>query len=70
MLTERFDEGLCLLRRLMGWHLIDITYTRCNETGSTITWKMSKDGSKVFRRPHFEELPVEVIGTNVDRRLC
>jgi hypothetical protein len=32
VLTERFDEGLVLLRRLLGWSLIDLTYLRLNDS--------------------------------------
>ncbi|CBJ29127.1 conserved unknown protein [Ectocarpus siliculosus] len=26
MLTERMDESLMILRSLLGWHMIDVTY--------------------------------------------
>lgn len=61
MLTERLDEGLCLLRHLLGWHLIDVTYTPANETGATKTSR-EVDGEKFFTRPHFDDLPQEVTG--------
>jgi len=32
ILMERFDEGLILLRRLLGWSLIDLTYLRINDS--------------------------------------
>ncbi|CAN0308363.1 unnamed protein product, partial [Ectocarpus sp. 4 AP-2014] len=32
MLTERMDESLMILRRLFGWHMIDVTYASLNAT--------------------------------------
>lgn len=53
MITEKFDEGLVLLRRLMHWHFIDITYSTLNLTAAP-------RGQKKGRRPRFEELPDKV----------
>ncbi|CAN0081990.1 unnamed protein product, partial [Ectocarpus sp. 6 AP-2014] len=32
MLTERMDESLMILRSLLGWHMIDVTYASLNAT--------------------------------------
>ncbi|CAN0317467.1 unnamed protein product, partial [Ectocarpus sp. 6 AP-2014] len=32
LLTERLDEGLLTLGRMLHWHMIDLTYCDLNET--------------------------------------
>lgn len=53
LLTDRFDEGLMVLRRLLGWSMIDMTYMMLNETtmGSS-GW----DDKPVVGRPSFDDL--------------
>ena len=58
LLTDRFDEGLMVLRRLMGWHMIDMTYMTLRIT-KIPTRRLV--GSKFEERPHFDELPTEVM---------
>ena len=57
LLTERFDEGLMVLRNLLKWHLVDMTYIPVNKTagrnGRTATGDL-KD------RAHFDNLPEDV----------
>lgn len=54
---NQLDEGLMLLRRLMGWDMIDMTYSRMMETtGGTHRW----DGKELKTVPHFDELPQAV----------
>lgn len=61
MLTERFDEGILLLRRLMGWHMIDVAYVPVNESKRSKSSWVARDGTEVRgRRPHFDDLPREV----------
>ena len=52
-LTERFDEGLMVLRRILGWDMIDMTYTsmKVSEAGS-YRW----DGRPLVDRPPFDDL--------------
>ncbi|CAM9891608.1 unnamed protein product [Ascophyllum nodosum] len=57
LLTDRFDEGLMVLRKLMGWHMIDMTYMTLRIT-KIPTRRLV--GSKFEERPHFDELPTEV----------
>lgn len=59
MLTERLDEGLLVLRHLLHWQLIDLTYMTLNETkGGSRRW----DGKPFVDIPHFDDLPKEVRG--------
>lgn len=67
MLSDRFDEGLMLLKILMGWDLIDMTYMPLNTNpDGTNTGRLGtpKNNSKGItgggKRPHFDELPQEV----------
>lgn len=54
MLTERLDEGLLVLRHMLHWHLIDLTYCDLNETkAGTRRW----DGKPFVDRPDFDSLP-------------
>lgn len=53
LLTEQFDEGLMVMRRMLGWGMIDMTYARMMETKSgTRRW----DGKELKDVPHFEDL--------------
>lgn len=54
ILTEAFDEGLMVLRRLMGWDMIDMTYSRMMETK---LGQQRWDGKELKNVPHFEDLP-------------
>lgn len=61
MLTNRFDEGLMVLRRLMGWHMIDMTYMTLRVTKvPTRRFLAGQKGARFTKRPSFNELPVEV----------
>eukprot|EP00752_Nemacystus_decipiens_P008220 g7350.t1 len=57
LLTERFDEGLMVMRNLLKWHLVDVTYVPVNKTfgrlGRTAT-------GAIKGRSHFENLPEDV----------
>lgn len=57
MLTERLDEGLMLLRHLLNWRMIDITYMTLNKT---VKGRRRWDGKPFIDRPEFEDLPKEV----------
>ena len=37
LLTERFNEGLVMLRRMMGWKLDDLMFTTHNENKAKVT---------------------------------
>eukprot|EP00904_Undaria_pinnatifida_P012458 jgi/Undpi1/8342/HiC_scaffold_25.g10811.m1 len=54
ILTEEFDEGLMVLRRLLGWSMIDMTYSSMYKTA-----KGAKrfDGKQLVDVPHFDDLP-------------
>ena len=66
ILTEAFDEGLMVLRRLMGWEMIDMTYSRMMETkAGSRRW----DGKEMKNVPHFHELDPSVsdsVGGNLN----
>lgn len=53
LLTERFDEGLMVLRHLLRWHMIDMTYSTLMETkiGS-----QRYDGKYLKHAPKFDDL--------------
>ena len=57
ILTEEFDEGLMVLRRLLGWSMIDMTYSSMYKTA-----KGAKrfDGKQLVDVPHFDDLPQQV----------
>ncbi|CAM9357794.1 unnamed protein product [Ectocarpus fasciculatus] len=57
MLTERMDESLAILRRLLGWHMIDVTYASLNETRAGAR---RYDGKPLTDRPDFCDLSKEV----------
>ena len=46
ILMERFDEGLILLRRLLGWSLIDLTYLRINDSHQAQSLHARRSSSK------------------------
>eukprot|EP00904_Undaria_pinnatifida_P012659 jgi/Undpi1/8523/HiC_scaffold_25.g10990.m1 len=55
--TERFDEGLMVLRRLLGWSMIDMTYLYLNETkAGAKRW----DGKTFVDPPSFDDLPEKI----------
>lgn len=57
MLIERFDEALLLLRHMLGWSLIDLTYVRVNGTKKgNKRW----DGKPFVDEPHYDDLPEKV----------
>lgn len=58
ILTEQFDEGLMVLRRLMGWEMIDMSYCAMLKTKEGAS---RYDGKPLVNVPHFEDLPLEVI---------
>eukprot|EP00904_Undaria_pinnatifida_P012460 jgi/Undpi1/8344/HiC_scaffold_25.g10812.m2 len=70
-LTDRFDEGLMILRRILGWSMIDMTYITLNETkAGSRRW----DGKPFVDTPSFDDLPEKVQNkidalTTLDQRL-
>ena len=54
-MTDRFDEGLMVLRRLLGWSMIDMTYMKLNETKAGSQWQ--SEGNRFVDRPSFDDLP-------------
>lgn len=63
LLTDRFAEGLMLLRNVFGWHLIDMSYVVLNETSSQRSAPNKKGvnkGGVEDHRPSFDELSVQV----------
>eukprot|EP00752_Nemacystus_decipiens_P012934 g11447.t2 len=71
LLTEEFDESLMVLRRLMGWEMIDLTYSVMMETKKGVfRW----DNQALVDVPKFDSLPQWVqdtidVNTALDRRL-
>lgn len=57
MLTERMDESLMILRSLLGWHMIDVTYASLNATRAGAR---RYDGKPLIDRPDFCHLSEEV----------
>ncbi|CAM9450759.1 unnamed protein product [Discosporangium mesarthrocarpum] len=57
ILTDRFDEGLVLLKRMLGWELIDMTYSVVMETDEGVK---RYDGKTLKRVPKFDDLPKKV----------
>ena len=55
LLTEKFDESLMIMRHILRWHMIDMTYVYLNRTEG---FKKNKDVLK-SRRP-FDNLPSHV----------
>ena len=63
MLTDRFDEGLMVLRNLFGWHLIDMSYLHLRSTSSTMkAFKESGKGTGDVEDhpPTYDELSIQV----------
>lgn len=57
MLTEEVDEGLVLLGRIMGWDMIDLTYTSLLENrAGAVRW----DGKPLKGAPKVRDLDDEV----------
>eukprot|EP00904_Undaria_pinnatifida_P012464 jgi/Undpi1/8348/HiC_scaffold_25.g10816.m1 len=71
VLTEQFDEGLMVLRRLLGWDMIDMTYAKMKVSTEGYTrW----DGKQLVARPSFDDLSKQVqdkidASTNLDQIL-
>lgn len=54
ILTEEFDAGLMTLRRLLGWDMIDVTYSVMMETKKgAVRW----DNKPLVDVPRFDSLP-------------
>ena len=54
VLTDKFDEGLLVLRRLLGWDMIDMTYAKMKiSTAGYTRW----DGKLLVEKPSFDDLP-------------
>lgn len=65
IVTEEFDEGLMVLRRLLDWQMIDMTYSVMYKTedGST-----RYDGKPLVNKPRFEDLPRNVSADHAPTR--
>ncbi|CAM9404122.1 unnamed protein product [Ascophyllum nodosum] len=58
-LEEEFDEGLMVLRRLLGWHMINVTYTnKLNISEKSKSFWANDKGEEVHTRPRFVDLSV------------
>ncbi|CAM9404641.1 unnamed protein product [Ascophyllum nodosum] len=58
-LGEAFEEGLMVLRRLLGWHMIDVTYkNKLNISGKTKSFWVNDKGENVHTRPRFVDLSI------------
>ncbi|CAM9665132.1 unnamed protein product [Ascophyllum nodosum] len=71
LLTERFDEGLALLQKMLGWEPIDMTYCKMLQTKKG---EKRWDGKPLQNVPKASELPPEVLShikarTQLDVRL-
>lgn len=63
ILTEEFDEGLMVLRHLLGWDMIDLTYSVMMETKKgAVRW----DDKGLVDVPTFDSLP-QWVSTTVYR---
>lgn len=65
LVTDRFTEGLMLLRNIFRWHLIDLSYISLNETNarmSAAAAKKTTDKKKGVKahRPTFDDLSIQV----------
>lgn len=57
VLTERFDEGLALLQKMLKWDAIDITYCKMLQTKKGANrW----DGKPLENVPKIDDLSMEV----------
>lgn len=59
LLTEKFDESLMIMRHILGWHLIDMTYVYLNQTAG-----LKKRGEVLKDRSPFDNLPSDVSATD------
>ncbi|CAN0110303.1 unnamed protein product [Discosporangium mesarthrocarpum] len=71
ILTERFDEGLALLQRMLGWDPIDITYCKMLQTKKG---ERRWDGKPLENVPKASDLPETILmqikaRTQLDMRL-
>ncbi|CAN0014352.1 unnamed protein product [Ascophyllum nodosum] len=71
LLTEHFDEGLMVLRRQLGWDMIDVTYHAMLKTSAG---EKRYDGKTLLNVPHYEDLSTDVQNridslTNLDQKL-
>lgn len=57
ILTEEFDEGLMVLRRLLGWEMMDMTYVSMYKT---VNGAHRFDGKPLVSSPRFDDLPEQV----------
>eukprot|EP00903_Cladosiphon_okamuranus_P011858 g11139.t1 len=57
ILTEQFDEGLMVLRRLLGWEMVDMTYVSMYKT---VDGAHRFDGKELVKSPPFDDLPEHV----------
>eukprot|EP00053_Salpingoeca_punica_P023186 m.9243 g.9243 ORF g.9243 m.9243 type:complete len:508 (-) comp4634_c0_seq1:724-2247(-) len=57
MVTERFDESLVLLRRIMNWDMQDITYLKVLDSHA-FSGAVRYDGRIIMETPTFASLPV------------
>lgn len=57
LLTEEFDEGLMVLRRLLKWDMVDMTYLSMYKTAKG---SRRYDGKELVDAPHFDDLPEHV----------
>lgn len=57
LLTERFDEGLALLQRMLQWDPIDMTYCKMLQTKKG---EMRWDGKPLENVPKISDLAPEV----------
>lgn len=62
MLTENLDEGLMVLRRMLRWDLIDVTYVSLYKTKAG---SRRYDGKTLADVPHFDDLRPQVISSDV-----
>lgn len=63
LLTDRFEEGLMLLRNIFRWHLIDLSYITLNQTKTRMSAAKKRANKKrgvEDHRPTFDELSIEV----------
>ncbi|CAM9411183.1 unnamed protein product, partial [Laminaria digitata] len=62
LLTDRFEEGLMLLRNIFRWHLIDLSYISLNQTQTRMSAAKKRASEKrgvEDHRPTFDELSIE-----------
>lgn len=57
LLTEQFDEGLMVLRRMLEWDMIDLTYVALFKTKAG---NRRYDGKQLVDVPDFDSLRPEV----------